>query len=556
MNDTPVTALDYETVKERLKRLSPEEYAALVKTAQEAVGAMPFIPNPGAQSEAYFSKADMLLYGGKPGGGKTALGIGLALNEHHRSLLLRRQFSDTEGMQDTTRKLLGGAAKGMIGGNRPKYRKPDGGVIHYGGVNDDGTIGWLQGVPHDLIYVDEAATFTEQTVRMTLGWLRPEKKGQRCRVVLGSNPPLDSTGYWLTDYFAPWLDPSYENPASPGELRWFLPDGKDGFYECAPDDVTELNGSIVRAKSRTFIPADYRENPYYDTEAYTATLAEMNAAERDILMNGNFLAVRGDQFRQIIPTDWVKAAMSRWSEDGAGSRRQVLVSADVTDGGADQTVIIPVYDGWFFGEPRCYDGADLASCEDLVGCIMEARRKSVPAVIDMGGGYGGAPRMMLEGLGVKVYQYKGIVSTDRVSSCGVYRFDRVRTESYWRLREALNPENKTGIALPPDNDLLHQLTQPTYTLKRSDRYMVVCMEKKAVTKKALGRSPDLADAAAMAALFYGRACRDAEAGFGYGREKTYVVGEAHRKRRRRRSAYGEKTRGRAEHKPRVLSRPQ
>ena len=55
---------------------------------------MAWVPNPGPQTQAFVCKADELFYGGEAGGGKTDLGIGLALTEHKRSLLLRRINKD------------------------------------------------------------------------------------------------------------------------------------------------------------------------------------------------------------------------------------------------------------------------------------------------------------------------------------------------------------------------------------------------------------------------------------------------------------------------------
>jgi hypothetical protein len=49
---------------------------------------MAWVPNPGPQTQAFLCEADELFYGGEAGAGKTDLGIGLALTEHKRSLLL------------------------------------------------------------------------------------------------------------------------------------------------------------------------------------------------------------------------------------------------------------------------------------------------------------------------------------------------------------------------------------------------------------------------------------------------------------------------------------
>ena len=62
--------------------------------ARKSMATRPWVPNVGPQTEAYYSEADEIFYGGEAGGGKTDLGIGLALTEHKRSLILRRINKD------------------------------------------------------------------------------------------------------------------------------------------------------------------------------------------------------------------------------------------------------------------------------------------------------------------------------------------------------------------------------------------------------------------------------------------------------------------------------
>ena len=120
----------------------------------DGIGDKIFLPSEGPQMEAYFSEADIVLFGGSPGGGKTALEVGLGLNDHHRTLVVRRQFSDLDAPIHTLENILNDAGlgtKGLVGGQRPKYNKPDGGVINFMGMGDD--FSGKQGLPHDLICV-------------------------------------------------------------------------------------------------------------------------------------------------------------------------------------------------------------------------------------------------------------------------------------------------------------------------------------------------------------------------------------------------------------------
>lgn len=208
----------------RIQKLSPKDLQDLENEVNEAVPDQVWYPNPGPQTEAYLSKADILLYGGEPGGGKTGLGLGLALTQHHRSLVVRKQFTDLEGVVDNLAGILKDT-KGLVRGNRPKYKMPNGGVISFQGTSDVELDSGKQGNPFDLIFVDEAAQQRENTIRMMIGWNRLGSGvpiTQRCRVLLASNPPVDSTGVWLGEFFGPWLDPKYPNPAKFGELRWYI----------------------------------------------------------------------------------------------------------------------------------------------------------------------------------------------------------------------------------------------------------------------------------------------------------------------------------------------
>lgn len=490
-----------------LQTLPAEDIRELEKDVEEMGKDYQWTPNPGPQTDAYFSEADILLFGGSPGGGKSALGIGVAINEHHRSLVVRLKFTDLEGIIDNSKKMLG-SDQGFIGGSRPKYNKPDGGVIHYAGLSADGSIGGHQGVDHDFIYFDEVAQMRENQVRLMIGWLRTDRPGQRMRVVMGSNPPLDSVGDWLIDYFGPWLNTNHPNPALPGELRYYLPgeNGKD--YECKKGDHTFIQGPDgtkikVPAQSRTYIPSSFTDNPFYSPEDYAKSVANIPEEHRVKMVTGNFMMARADQPSQVIPTHWVEQAMDRWTSQPPADVPMCAIGIDVANGaqGNDSTTFAPRYDGWY-DKLTVYPGRETQVGRETAGKVLAVRRNGAVCIVDVLGGFGEpvfeALRDNLETPGGPklVVAYKGSAPSTKRTESKTMGFANKRSEIYWKFREALDPNQPGGspISLPNDPGLKSDLTAPTFSMGAHGITLIT----KELLKVALGRSPDRGDAVVMA----------------------------------------------------------
>jgi len=261
---------------ERLKKMSTEDKAKLIEEVDNRFDGKKWVASPGPQTEGYLSLADLLYIGGAGGGGKSDLGLGLAFNEHEKSLIMRRQYTDLAGLTDRAIK-INGTRDGFNGSPPPKLTTSDGRTIEFGAAAKVGDEQTWQGRPHDLIYIDEAVHFAESQIRFLMGWLRSVTPGQRCRVVLGSNPPLSDEGVWIINMFAAWLDPQHPNPAKPGELRWYVTDAAID-YEVEGDGEWMIEGGYARkavlaevedddintltSLSRTFIPSKLKHNPF------------------------------------------------------------------------------------------------------------------------------------------------------------------------------------------------------------------------------------------------------------------------------------------------------
>lgn len=489
--------MQLDDVLAKLSALPPEKREEIAKEAMAATGERKFIPSPGPQTEAYFSKADVLLYGGQAGGGKSALICGLALEEHRNSLLMRRKYNDLQGGGGLIDELLkmNGNRQGFNGSPPPTLRLGTDRVITFGGSNHPGDEQSFQGRARDLLGLDEAAQFLRSQVEFLMGWVRSSVEGQRTRTVLATNPPVTADGDWIISMFRPWLDMTHPKPAQHGELRWFVtdPDGKDMEVD-GPNPVT-LDGRDYKPTSRTFIPAALGDNPFLKNTDYGARMDALPEPLRSAMRDGNFMLSRQDDKWQMIPTQWIREAQARWKPEPPAHAPMSCLAVDIAQGGADTTVRCDRYDGWF-SELRQTPGAETPTGNEVAGLIIAERRNGCTIVLDMGGGYGGATKMRLADNNIEVFAYKGANKSVRRTADQQFGFTNIRSEAYWRLREALDPSQDGGsaIALPDDPELVSDLTAVTYEITSQG---VKALPKEKVVER-LGRSPDKGDTVVMA----------------------------------------------------------
>ena len=488
-------SLNLEQILARLNSLSDEDKEIVIAEAAKVTDGMRWVPSPGPQTEAYFSKADILLYGGEPGGGKTSLLLGLAFNAHRRSLIMRRQYTDLGAIVEEAIK-FNGTRKGYNGSPPPSLRTVNDKFIEFGAAARVGDEQHWQGNPHDFIGFDEGTQFAEMQIRFLMGWLRcADDPNQRTRVVIATNPPLSSEGAWVIEMFAPWLDPRHPNPAKFGELRWFVTDenGKDVEVE-GPWDY-EVAGKMVQPLSRTFIPASVADNPFLANTNYQSKLDALTEPFRSILL-GQFKNSFRDDVNQCIPTAWVRDAQVRWLRNPKPRLGVPMcaIGVDVAQGGTDETVLAPRYDDWF-AEFITKPGVETPLGSDVAGMIVGARRDKAIIVLDMGGGYGGATYECLLNNEVEVVPYKGVTAVETRTKDRQLKFFNKRTEAYWRFREALDPSQEGGstLMLPDDPRLLADLTAPRFEITPRG----IKLESKEDVCARLGRSTDKGDAVVM-----------------------------------------------------------
>lgn len=481
---------DLRQLEDVLARLSDDDRKEVEKLAASEL-AKPFLPNPGPQSVALGSDADILLYGGAAGGGKSALEVGGYFDGHYSGIIFRREAVQLDGLIEFCKEIAEGRLGKFVGGNENVFKRADGGRLKFAGLNQPDDWRKHAGNARDYICFDEAGEFLREQVFSIIGWLRSTRERQRCRVILGSNPPRGGDGEWLIEEFAPWLDPMFPNPAKDGELRWAIVVYGETEWVDGPGTY-ERDGEEYTAMSRTFIPARLDDNPYLRDTNYRAVLQGLPEPLRSQLLHGDFLAGREDHEWQVIPSAWVEAAQQRWRDAPTTTRRMLAVSADIALGGADNVVIGSLHTENWFAECEKHKGVDVKDPIEIASRIVRMRRNDADVSADLTGGWGSGVKSHLEnnqGIfchGIVYSEASGARTYD-----GRFGFKNIRAEMWWKLREALDPEGGTDekLMLPPSSRLKAELTTPRWELRGTD----ILVESKEDIRKRIGGSTDEAD---------------------------------------------------------------
>jgi len=485
--------LNLDDILTRLGAMPEADRKAVIEEATKATEAMKWLPNVGPQLAAYISDADILLYGGQGGGGKTDLGLGLAFTAHKRSLIMRRKYANLGSLTERAIE-INGSRSGYNGSPPPLLRTDDGRYIQFAGNQHLGDEQDWQGQPFDLKVFDEATQFLELQVKFHIGWLRSTEEGQRARALLATNPPIDANGDWIIGMFRPWLDVTHAKPAKHGELRWYVtaPDGSD--LEVDGPEPVEIDGKKLIPMSRSFIPAALKDNPYLINTGYQAKLDGLPEPIRSAVRDGNFMAARSDDEYQVIPTQWVIEAQARWTPDGGKGLAMTAIGLDI-GAGRDETTAAPRHGGWF-APIETVTGEAAKDPTHASALVIKRRRDQCAVVIDVGGGFGGASLVMFRENGIPVLAFNGANTSTAKTKDGQLGFYNKRAEAFWRLREELDPSQDGGsvIALPPDPQLRADLTAATWELTTRG----IKIESKEDIKARIGRSPDRGDAVVMA----------------------------------------------------------
>lgn len=253
----------------------------------------PLGPQPGPQTAFLASPADIAIYGGAAGGGKTFALLMEPLRhigiKDFGAVFFRRttvQIRNEGGLWDESVKLY------QLIGATPKehdlwWRFPAGSAVSFAHLEHDKNVYNYQGAQIPLICFDELTHFSAKQF-----WYMVSRNRSTCGVRpyirATCNPDADS---WVAEFIAWWIDQEtgLPIPERAGVLRWFVRINDELVWGDSEAELRALHPEIP-PKSVTFVPAKLSDNKAL-TDAdpnYLANLLALPKVERERLLGGNW----------------------------------------------------------------------------------------------------------------------------------------------------------------------------------------------------------------------------------------------------------------------------
>lgn len=256
-------------------------------------------PQPGPQTTFLSSPADIAIYGGAAGGGKTWALLMEPLrhvgNSGFGAVFFRRNLTQVRnegGLWDESEKLYPHLAASPRSAPDLSWTFPSGAGVAFAHLEHEKTIYNWQGSQIPLICFDELTHFSAKQFWYMLSRNR-SMCGVRPYVRATCNPDADS---WVAEFISWWIDQStgFAFPERAGVLRWFIRIGDTIIWADSPGElahhINPLTGEPIPPKSVTFVPAKLSDNALLMAAdpGYLANLMAQPTVERERLLGGNW----------------------------------------------------------------------------------------------------------------------------------------------------------------------------------------------------------------------------------------------------------------------------
>lgn len=264
-------------------------------------------PQPGPQEQFLATEADICVFGGGAGGGKSH-GLNMETcrfitNPKFTAIVFRRttpMITNPGGLWDESFRIYQ-----LLGGHPNKqqlsWQFKEGSIIKFSHLQHEDNKYDHQGAQYTLIGFDELTHFTKSQFWYLLSRNR-SMSGVKPYVRATCNPDADS---WVKELIVWWLDEKgqYADPEKSGKIRYLFRNNDEYNWADRPEDLYDIvrenipdKALIGRSlddfiKSVTFIPSLVTDNQALlaTDPGYLAALAAQDPAEKARLLNGDWL---------------------------------------------------------------------------------------------------------------------------------------------------------------------------------------------------------------------------------------------------------------------------
>ena len=253
-------------------------------------------PQPGAQEKFLASSADIVVYGGAAGGGKTYSLLLECLrhadNPGFNAVVFRRQanqITNAGGLWDTAINIYSQLGATFKSSPSPQVIFPSGARISFNHLQLDRDVYNWQGAQLCFCAFDELVHFTEKQFFYMLSRNR-STCGVKPYIRATTNPDADS---WVADFLSWWInqETGYPIPERSGVIRYlYRTDGELIWGDTVQELVDKYHADPALCKSVTFIASSIYDNKILleANPEYLANLNGLDIVEKERLLKGNW----------------------------------------------------------------------------------------------------------------------------------------------------------------------------------------------------------------------------------------------------------------------------
>lgn len=336
-------------------------------------------PQPGPQTAFLACAADIAIYGGAAGGGKTyALLLDPLRNFNVKdfgAVMFRatyKQVTNEGGLWDESMKLYPNMNARPLTGAL-EWRFPKGPSVSFSNLEHENDKLNYQGAQIAWIGFDELTHFSETQFFYLMSRNR-STSGVKPRIRATCNPDPDS---WVRKFIDWWIgEDGYPIKERAGKVRWFIRINDTMTWADSAEEIYAVYGrnDEIQPKSVAFIPAKLEDNKILMQKdpGYLGNLLALNRVDRGRLKDGNWniRATAGtlfqrEWFREVeqIPPGWTRAC--RFWDRAATKPNEVNKDPDWSRG-----VLVFKYPN------GTYCVSDMRSARDTPGQIEDLIKKT------------------------------------------------------------------------------------------------------------------------------------------------------------------------------------